>query len=224
MSEELNSEGLFQFVEKFLSEGEAFVKQGVTPEPDDAALDLLATWEQKARLELAGEAPAFVPEAAGWAATMIYSACQFVVCREVGAAEMATAFARQVPVPRSPSTDWSVDIVFRQLPEVFRQAGHLSPTDPLVQELLRLGATWPLSSVGIGGLKDLDLNSFVEHATLRQLYADRILASGDVSRLGDPRTDALLREALGAYHELCPEVARRLFPEEGTPSHSLSKL
>ncbi len=224
MPEHVNSnaegtEGLSHFLERFLNQGEAAVAAGGAPPVDDRALGVLAEWEQNARLELAGDPPEFISAAAGWAAIMVYDACRFVVCRDVSAEEVAAAFARKPPVARSPAVDWSVDVVLRQLPEVFRLARHLSPNDPLVKELQALAAVWPLSSVGITGLENLDLDSFIGHPALRQLYADRILAAEDVSRLGAPRCDAVLREALGAYHELSPTIARRLFPEPPAPSH-----
>jgi hypothetical protein len=221
MSDDFNNadteEGLSSFLQTLLTDGRAVVAGETTPQVDDAVLGILAAWEQNARLELPGDAPGFLPAAALWAAKMIQSACRFVVCRDLGAEEITAAFQRKVPAARSPSTDWSVDILFRQLPDVFRLARHLSPTDPLVRELQALAADWPLSSAGVGDLGRLKLDSFIAHAALRQLYADRILAAGDVSRLGDVRVDALLREALGAHPELCPAIARRLFPEEPAP-------
>jgi hypothetical protein len=222
MADHVNSagtdEGLWCFLETLLADGQAVVAPGTPAQVDDAALGVLARWEQQARVELAGDAPEFVPAAAGWAAVMVYNACQFVVCRDISAEEVARAFASRLSVARSPSTDWSVDLLFRQLPDVFGLARHLSRNDPLVHELRVLAAAWPLSSVGVGDLGDLKLDSFIGHAALRQLYADRIVAASDLSRLGDARVDTVLREALGAHQELCPELARRLFPQASTLS------
>ncbi len=228
MDQTLNSgvagEGLSRFLEKLLTDGQAEVEGGATPPLDEAAIGLLATWERDARLDLAGKPPEYVPAAAGWAAIMVYRACQLVVCRDVTAEEVAAALAEPVPAARCPAVDWSVDLVLRHLPEVFRLARHLSPADPLVRELRRLAAAWPLSSVGIDDLGPLKLESFVRLGALLQLYADRVLAAADVSRLGDPRVDAALAKALGAHPELCPEIARRLLPETSAQSPPQPKL
>ena len=74
-----------------------------------------------------------------------------------------------------------------------------------------IAAAWPLSSVGINGLDNLRLESFADDSALLRLYADRIMAAGDASRLGDPRVDDLLRADLGLHHELAPAIAAKLF-------------
>jgi hypothetical protein len=103
-----------------------------------------------------------------------------------------------------------VDLIFRQLPTLYRLARHLSEGDPLVRELMSLARQWPLSSVGITLAEPAELNSFLEHPALRQLYVDRILESEDGSRLGDRRVDAVVRAGLGAYPGLCLALARKL--------------
>jgi hypothetical protein len=107
--------------------------------------------------------------------------------------------------------DWSVDLVLRHLPRLFQMARHLSNADPLVQQMKQIAAAWPLSSAGITGLENLQLDFFIAQPALRRLYADRVLASGDVSRLGDARLDDLLRADLGMHRELAPVVSATLF-------------
>jgi hypothetical protein len=113
--------------------------------------------------------------------------------------------------PRCPETDWSADLVFRHLPKLFELARHLSNGDPLVRQMKRVAADWPLSSVGIPGLENLQLGSFIGHAALSRIYADRIIAAGDITRLGDPQVDDLLRADLGFHRELAPAIANKLF-------------
>jgi hypothetical protein len=123
------------------------------------------------------------------------------------------ACAIHCPAPRNPSTDWSVDLMFRHLPGIFQLARHLSNGDPLVQHLKRLGQAWPLSSVGMPDLTGLQLESFILHPGLARLYADRIADLNDTARLGDPRVDGLLRSDLGIHHQLAPQLADKLFTE-----------
>jgi hypothetical protein len=56
----------------------------------------------------------------------------------------------------------------------------------------------------------LKLDSFLGDPALRRLYADRVLACGDTSRLGDARLDDLLRGDLGIHRDLAPEIAGKL--------------
>jgi hypothetical protein len=90
----------------------------------------------------------------------------------------------------------------------------LSNGDPLVQELKKLAAAWPLSSVGVSDLTDLNLDTFIGHPALGRLYADRVVAAAETSRLGDPRVDDLLRADLGIHRDLAPEIANRVFGKE----------
>ena len=179
---------------------------------------VLAGVEERARTELAGDAPAFSGPAGLWAARLIYQACCCVVCRELGADVLDKVFAVPCPTAPGPERDWSVDLLFRHLPELFRVARHLSNADPLLAALKALGTAWPLSSVGMPELEAVRIDSFCAHPALRRLYADRIVAAGDFSRIGDPRVADLLRADLGLHRELAPALAARLFPASADPT------
>jgi hypothetical protein len=193
------------------NEGRAAVSSQ-PPEADDGdAVPLLRQIDASARNELALDLPAFSSEAALWAARLFHELCRFVVCRDIGEAQINAVCAVTCPAPRKPETDWSVDLTLRHLPRVFQLARHLSNADPLVEQLKQLGAAWPLSSVGMPGLQKLRLDSFVAHGGLRRLYADRIIAAGDTSRLGDPGVDELLRTDFGVHRDLAPAISAKLF-------------
>ncbi len=200
------------FVEALANDGRVVVSQEPLAAVDDGVLSRLIDLNQRAHSELSGEAPDFSPESAVWAATLLYQICQFIVCRDIGEAHIAAAFATQCPVPREPATDWSADLTLRHVPMLFRLTRHLSNGDPLVEALKNLAAAWPLSSVGIPDLPPSDPDSFINHPVLVRLYADRIIAAADISRLGNPVIDDLLRADLGIHHNLAPELAARLFP------------
>jgi hypothetical protein len=198
----------------------------VSPEPsacaDDAVLPALVELNQRAEAELAGVGPGFSAEAALWATNLLYQICQFVVCREIGEAQIAAAFATECPATRGPDVDWSADLLFRHLPSLFRLAQQLSNGDPLIQELKKLASGWPLSSVGIPDLAELELNTFINHPALARLYADRVVAGADTSRLGDPRVDELLSTDIGIHHDLAPEIANRVFGKDRSQLAHLS--
>ncbi len=199
-----------------LEEGRATVSTNA-PSPDDSdALPLLRELHVAAREALALVLPPFSAESALWAARLWYQLCRFVVCRDLGEDEIQAACGMPCPERRAPATDWSADLTLRHLPRLFHLARHLSNADPLLESIRTVSAAWPLSSVGIPDLKDLNLDSFINDAALRRLYCDRILACGDVSRLGDARVDDALRADLGLHRDLAPALAPMLFATNET--------
>ena len=207
-----DSSELALFLKALAEEGRAVVSARPLASHSADAMEVLRQLDCIAREELGGELPQFSPEAALWAARLVYHLCQFTVCRDIGE-EWITAVCRGAcPVARSSETDWSADLTLRHLPKLFQLARHLSEGDPLVQHLQQIAIAWPLSSVGIGGLEKLSLESFIEHPALRRLYVDRIVAADDTSRLNDSRVRDLLRADLGIHHELAPTLASKLYP------------
>jgi hypothetical protein len=160
------------------------------------------------RNELAHEAPPLSMPSAAWAAMRMYRACQFLVYRQIEPPVIERDLAEPCPEPSSPGICYSVDLSLRVLPELLSLARGLSDDDPLVLALLKLAHEWPLSSVGIANIGDIDIAAFIDDPCLRQLYVDRIIQRNDVSRLTDPRVSDVVREALGAYPELAPTIAK----------------
>jgi hypothetical protein len=205
---------LGSFLQALAHDGRIVVSPEPIGAPDESAVAAVHELNQRAQTELAGEPPGFSSETALWAANLLYQICQFVVCRDIGEDQIAGAFANECKAARGPETDWSADLLFRHLPALIRLAQQLSNGDPLVQELKKVAATWPLSSVGVSDLVDLNLDTFIAHPGLARLYADRIVAAADTSRLGDPRLDDLLRADLGIHRELATEIANKLFGKD----------
>jgi hypothetical protein len=205
---------LASFVHALANDGRIVVSPDPIAPPDETTLSELVELNQRAQAELAGEPPGFSSEGALWAANLLYQICQFVVCRDIGEGQIAAAFAMECPVARGPDTDWSADLLLRHLPALIRLAQQLSNGDPLVQELKKVAATWPLSSVGVTDLADLNLDTFIHQPALARLYGERIVAAGDTNRLGDSRVDDLLRAAIGVHRDLAPEIAKRLFEND----------
>lgn len=198
-------------IQSLVSEGRAVVSAQPASVDDADALPLLERLDGLARDELALELPAYSPRTALWAARLFHQLCRFIVCRDIGEDQIRGTCGVSCPEARSPETDWSADLTLRHLPKLYQLARHLSNADPLGEQMKKLAIDWPLSSVGIAGLGELKLESFIHHAGLRRFYADRIVAVGDTSRLGDPRLDDLLRADLGMFRELAPGFGASLF-------------
>jgi MoxR-vWA-beta-propeller ternary system domain bpX4 len=200
------------FLRSLMADGRAVVWTEQPSEGTDQDLvELLAEWNARAAVDLASDPPEFSSPAALWATRLFYQICQLVMFRDLGGEKVTAVFATPCPELRGPRTDWSVDLLLRHLPGLFQLARHLSNADPLLNELRGLASAWPLSSVGVPDLTDLQIDTFITHPALRRLYADRIIAAADGTRLGDPRLDDVLRADLGIHRDLAPGLVGKLF-------------
>lgn len=190
--------------------GAGFAARGSTA--DDAALRAaIAEVDAQWRTELAGEAPPLVIDATIWALQLIHRAAQFLVFREVEPQAIHDRLAVPCPHPPSPEICYSADLALRVLPDLLKLARAAAPDDPLVDALVVLAKQWPLSSIGCGmNIERSDVSAFIDHPALRQLYVDRVLERGDLSRLDDARVVADVRRAIGRFPELAPTIANRL--------------
>jgi hypothetical protein len=203
---------LAAFLHRLFTEGRVRVARPTdASEQELRAMDeVLTAFERRYEQDLPGTPPPLAPEAARWGAVMIYRACQFVAFRDLGEAEMAQALGAVCPGDDSPATHYSVDLTFRFLPDLFKLARNAAEGDPLLSRLAHWAGQWPLSSVGIAGVQPLRTEVITGHPCLLRLYVDRIIARRDTSRLADPRVRDCVRESLGMFPELAPEMASSL--------------
>lgn len=204
---------LARFLAVLAEQGHAVVA-ATPPEPDGAdgqaeAVVVLRRIEERASDGLGLPPPPLDPAAALWAARRLYLLVQAVGVPDIDAEYVVEACREPCPSPRSPTTDWSVDLTFRHLPELIRIARSRNLQDPILGPMLALAADWPLSSVGIVEAAG-SLDSFVGHPALLRLYADRVVAENDVSRLRDDRVATQLRADLGLHAGLAPRIASHL--------------
>lgn len=183
---------------------------GDDAEEDAAADPALERHEAALRLDFPGEPPPFSIECGRWALRSFAFACQALVYREIDVAMLARRFAVVCPPAPAASRHYSVDVVFRLLPDLWGLARAVSERDPLMNHLRTLATAWPLSSVGVPNLVGCDVSVIRGHAGLLRMYADRVIAWQDVSRLDDPRVRAAIREAIGHFDTLAPTVAAAL--------------
>lgn len=167
--------------------------------------DVLAR-EAVVRLELRRPVPAFDVAAGVWAARLMFRCCQMLVFRDLGLEAVRAALAAPSPGRHDPPTCYSVDIALCVLPDVYRLARGLAPDDPLVTGMRELAKAWPLSSVGMPDVGQVEIEGFVKDACLRDLYVQRIVQRGDTSRVSHPAVRQAMREAVGAQRELAPEI------------------
>lgn len=169
--------------------------------------EILRAFEGRYRLELPGIPPPLDERAANWAGILFYRACQGYAFRDLAAELLARELSQPCPVPIDAGVHYSVDLIYRFLPDLIRLVRAASENDPLGQHLLRWAQSWPLSSVGIPNVGETSCVGFADAPSLLALYADRILASGDRSRLNDPLARQAVARALGLHPELAGALA-----------------
>lgn len=180
------------------------------PADGDPQADVAAAVEELDRAlhpDLPADPPPLDADVAAWALTILYRGCQALVHREIEGDAVRAALAAPCPADSSSGACYSTDLAFRYLPDLLSLARGIAPADPLVAGLMELARAWPLSSVGVKDLREVDVTPFIDDPCLRQLYVDRIIERGDVSRLGHPAVDEAVQAALGAHPELAPAVA-----------------
>ena len=176
------------------------------------AQHVLAEQEAVLRQEFPGTAPPLAMPVAVWAATIFARVCQLAVYRDLDAGAVEELLAPPCPAAEPASRHWSVDLVFRFLPDLAKHVSAASPADPLVAKLRQLAEAWPLSSVGIKEIKPRPEceSEIAAHEGLVQLYVDRILAKKDVSRLTHPAIRAVVSCSLGGHQTAWPEISKLL--------------
>jgi hypothetical protein len=220
-----------QFLDRLFEEGRVMVSAPEPVQADElrAAESTLAALEAVYRLDLPGDAPPVTLAAGRWAAVSLFHACQFVAFRNADEEMIAAALGGSIgfqPVERSigfqpvetdsskmlvlqaeaASLHYSVDLTFRFLPDLMRLARSDAENDPLLGCIRQWAIAWPLSSVGIPDVTPGSIEPIVHHPCLLNIYCDRIIARKDRTRLGDPRIDAVVQQAVGEaeaamYHE-----------------------
>ncbi len=203
------------FFESLFSEGRVHLSAATRPSPADvnAASEWILAFEPDYRRTLAGTPPAPDVAAVGWAARGFFRAAQLLVARNIGSEQVLADLSVPCPARPEPAVCYGVDLTWRFLPDLVRLARAASQNDPLVERLLAWCGEWPLSSVGVPGVTAGPLDGFVADPALRMLYVDRIMATGDVSRLNDRRVQEAARSALGAFPRLAPVIAAVLANE-----------
>ncbi|OQP65945.1 hypothetical protein A3860_15255 [Niastella vici] len=151
--------------------------------------------------ELTGPIPAFHAGAAIWAAGFLYRAVQLTMLRDLGE-DVVNGLLLPFNGPVSPETILSVDISFRNLPNLLGLAKGLAPEDVLVKRLQAAATEWPFSSVGMKVEGIMNMDAIMNNACLRRAYIDRIIEARDSRRCNNVQVNEYIKEALGDHGQL----------------------
>lgn len=203
---------LTEFLRSLITDGRVRVAApaNLSLGPWDETAALLRQVEREQRGALPGPPPRFEEAAATWAAASVWTAASLVVHRDAVTTAIDSFVNEQAPDRADAAAHYAVDLTMRFLPDLITLAKSASIDDPLVARLKAWAVEWPLSSVGVESVGEVDATPLRDSPTLLRLYADRVIAAGDRSRLGDEAIDEAIRAALGDEPELCPTLAKEL--------------
>ncbi|GAA4340636.1 hypothetical protein [Flaviaesturariibacter amylovorans] len=143
--------------------------------------------------------PPFAPDAALWAAQLLYTAAQLILHRELRPRDAAALLPAYTGTP-SPSEVLSADLTLRFLPDVLTQLRLIDPEDALLPLLEDRLAHFHFSGVGYALPPErLNWTSVAESPCLRALYADRVIARGALVLASTPALRPSVEAALGLY-------------------------
>ena len=214
--------GYCRFLENLLEDGRVTVSEiaPISAEELEVGDEILRRFEGEYRLELPGTVPELQVAASRWAAVNVFRTCQFAVFRDEPVEAIDKELSHSIDNPITPEVHYSVDVVFRYLPDLMQFASSATDNDPLIGHLQRWACEWPLSSVGMSEIGEVRVDDIADHPALLQLYGDRVVATGDVSRLADARVRDAVQANLGMYPQLAPKIDAALKEydvEETTP-------
>jgi hypothetical protein len=173
----------------------------------DGLVAALQQLDEIVRIDGPSDLPELDLDAAVWGVARLHAACVLLAHRDHGVEVIEQQMLAACPSAWSaPATHYSVDLSLRHLPDVWRLARGMAPADPLLAALRGLGARWPLSSVGLPQLGDVDSQPVLANAGLRRMYVDRILRREDKERAQDPAVAAAVEAGLGEHREFARSV------------------
>jgi len=200
---------LAEFLEELFAEGRVAVPEpgALSNEEMHAAARVLAEQDRLWRLESPEGAPEYDPQAAMWAATQYYRACQLAMFRDAGLEAITKLAESELESGDRPESHYSVDLTFRFLPDLVRIARSIATDDPLVELLMKWCRQWPMSSISVKGVGDVSIGAIAASPCLMQIYVDRVLAREDIERLTSEPVRKRLKQSLGFYGNLAPKMA-----------------
>lgn len=144
-------------------------------------------------------APEYNPEAAAWAAKMIYRSAQLLLYREHKELVLESMFP-SYSGEKNLSAILSADLTLRFLPSILEKLHEIDPEDALFPILEKFATEWDYSAIGSrveSPLQDFELAG--KTPLLMKLYIDRIIAVNDQRLASKPAINREIRSALGLY-------------------------
>lgn len=192
------------FLKDLWEEGKVLVKhefvQEFSEEEKVKTIVLLRKYYEQDALNQAFIVPEFSESAVWWSLQYFFYVVQFTCIRSF-TEEQVLEILKDFQGEDTVETIYSVDLIFRQLPNILDLAKGLAPDDVLVKCIHQQIEKWCLSSVGISSKNHIHESLILGNKALTTLYVDRIIDKKDKKRLENPLIQEQVFIALGDYKE-----------------------
>ena len=134
------------FFSQLLSHGVVHVEDADLLREEDvhSAVEWIMQCESQTREHWPATPPDVDRHALVWATRHIFGAAQLAVFRHLGPPDIEKRLKEEFAEgDDAASTAYSVDVIFRYLPDLFRIVKGMNPDDPLLVVLRRWGERWP---------------------------------------------------------------------------------
>ncbi len=180
-----------------------------------AASETLLQTEAAWRMNVPAGAPDFHPGAALWSAEQFFRCCQFAVQREIDIVAIDGALSGNCPDSGASAAHYSADLTLRFLPDLTDLIAGIASSDPLVAHLHALGRSFPLSSVGMKDVEDINIEVIAQDDCLMQMYVDRIVDRSAQERAENQAVQQWIQRSIGVHGALAGKIS---IPNEGDDS------
>lgn len=142
-------------------------------------VDFIEQSDQLARLHAPSTPPSLCIESACWAAQTMHFFVRILLNRIETEVNLPASLAASEPSGTEASHHWSVDLVFRVLPDLERRCSAANSLDPLRNTIRQVAGRWPLSATGIEcEFAPKAKDTVLESPSLRRELLDRVYARG----------------------------------------------
>ena len=169
------------------------------PDEEHLTVDYLAGEYAREILNHPYTPPAFHPQAALWAATLVYRSAQLLLFREQAGKELENLI-QPFPIQVDASAALSADLTLRFMPYIVKELDLIDPDDILLEILGEVLKSWPYSLADSELINDFDEPSgLFTDDTLRTLFATRVLKSKNKHWLKHPDIIGTIENQAGMY-------------------------
>ncbi|RYG52064.1 MAG: hypothetical protein EOO01_07295, partial [Chitinophagaceae bacterium] len=175
---------------------------------DAEVIDLLAAEYEREAVGYPYTAPDFAPDAALWAAKMVFSTAHLMLHRELAAPELSR-LVFNYSGSLTPSVFLSADLCLRFLPQLVIQLKGIDQNDPLIKNLLSVLQQFHYSALGFDlvDFEKVAFGGYFSNACTKRLYLDRIWERSVFSVAILPGISNLVFADLGDHEKaLWPEL------------------
>ena len=173
-----------------------------SPEEQQRVVDFLKNEYKRESLEYPQKIPVFDPNAALWAAELVYRSAQLLLYREHTVNDLSLLLPSFSGVI-TPSAILSADLILRFLPAIIAQLKIIDEDDPLIRILEEQLSIWHYSALNYPlHVERLNFDTILINQCLYRLYINRIINLKKLSFAQHPIFYPQVKASLGLFDNI----------------------